>query len=72
MSRNVGGVDRAVRIVAGVILLGMGFAHIVTGGLAIAAYVVGAVALVTGVLRFCPAWSLIGVSTCTANPVPQK
>lgn len=72
MSRNVGGVDRAVRIVAGVVLLGIGFAHIVTGGLAIAAYVVGAVALVTGVIRYCPAWSLIGVSTYVPKPVPQK
>lgn len=72
MSQNVGGADRAVRIVAGVVLLGIAFAHIVTGGLAIAAYVVGAVALVTGVLRFCPAWSLIGVSTCTAKPAAEK
>jgi len=72
MSHNVGGIDRAVRIVVGVILLGIGFAHMVSGGLAIAAYAVGAVALVTGVFRFCPVWSLFGITTYSARPTPQK
>lgn len=64
MVKNVGGVERAVRLVIGVALLALGFLHVVTGTLAIVAYVVGAVALITGLVRFCPAWSIFGINTC--------
>ena len=43
MTNNVGGMDRGVRIVIGIALLVLGFLHVVTGTLAIVAYVVGAV-----------------------------
>lgn len=55
----------AIRLVVGIVLLALAFLHVVTGTLAIAAYVVGAIALVTGVLRFCPAWSIFGINTCS-------
>ena len=57
MTSNVGTTDRVIRIVLGIILIVLGVSHVVTGGLAIAAYVVGAIALVTAVFRYCPAWS---------------
>jgi hypothetical protein len=72
MSHNVGGADRAVRIVVGVALLVLGFLHIVTGPLAIAAYIVGAVAIVTGLFRFCPAWSIFGINTCSTGQTQHK
>lgn len=64
MSKNVGGADQVIRMVLGVVLLALGFLHVVSGVGAIAAYIAGAVALVTGVFRFCPAWSVFGISTC--------
>jgi len=64
MSKNVGGADQVIRMVLRVVLLALGFLHVVSGMWAIAAYVVGAVALVTGVVGFCPAWSVFGVNTC--------
>ena len=66
MTSNVGGMDRGVRIVVGIALLALAFLHVVTGTLAIVAYVAGAVALITGVFRFCPAWSIFGINTCSA------
>ena len=63
MPKNVGGADRAVRLVIRIALLALGFLHVVTGTWAIVAYVVGAVALITGVVRFCPAWSIFGINT---------
>lgn len=53
----------AIRLVIGIGLLALGFLHVVTGTLAIAAYVVGAVAILTGVIRYCPAWSIFGINT---------
>jgi hypothetical protein len=67
MLSNVGGVDRGIRIVIGIGLLVLGFMHVVTGTLAIVAYVVGAIALTTGVIRFCPAWSIFGINTRSAE-----
>jgi hypothetical protein len=63
MTRNVGGAEMAIRLVVGIALLALGFLHVVTGTLAIAACVVGAVAIVTGALRYCPAWSIFGINT---------
>lgn len=64
MTKNVGAVDRAVRLVIGIALLALAFLHVVTGTMAIVAYIAGAVALVTGLVRFCPVWSIFGVNTC--------
>jgi len=66
MLKNVGGVDQAVRLVIGIALLALEFQHVITGTLAIVGYVVGAVALITGVVRFCPAWAIFGINTGTA------
>ncbi|HVA95350.1 MAG TPA: DUF2892 domain-containing protein [Candidatus Dormibacteraeota bacterium] len=67
MKRNVGGADRAIRIVVGMALLAMGLLHVITGALAIAAFVFGAIALLTGLVRYCPAWSLFGINTISAE-----
>lgn len=67
MLKNVGGVDRGIRIVAGIVLLGLGLLHIVTGTWALVAYIAGGVALLTGIVRFCPAWSIFGINTGSAG-----
>jgi hypothetical protein len=67
MQANVGGVDRGIRIVVGIVLLLLSFLHVVTGALAIVAYIVGAVALITGIVRFCPAWAVLGIGTGSAK-----
>jgi len=63
MTKNVGGVEQGIRLVIGIALLTMGFLHVVTGTMAIVAYVVGSVALITGLFRFCPAWTIFGMNT---------
>jgi uncharacterized membrane protein HdeD (DUF308 family) len=72
VTSNVGTTDRVIRIVLGIILVALGLSHTVPGGLAIAAYVVGAIALVTGVIRYCPAWSIFGINTCPLKPSQNK
>jgi len=64
MGKNVGGADRGIRLVLGVVLIALGLTHVVAGTLAIAAYVVGGIALVTGAFQFCPAWGIFGINTC--------
>jgi hypothetical protein len=61
MKVNVGGIDRLLRIVAGLALLSLFF---VLQGNARYWGLLGLVFLVTGVVRFCPAYTLLGVNTC--------
>lgn len=68
MACNVGGIERPVRIVLGILLIGIGaFAGLPPVGTGIM-LAVGAIALVTGVIGFCPAWSLFGINTCATGP----
>ena len=64
MACNVGGVERPIRIVVGVIALGIGaFAGLPPVGTGVA-LVAGTIALVTGAIGFCPLWTLFGINTC--------
>jgi len=58
MKPNVGGIDRLIRIVAGLALI----AWALLGG-PVWAWI-GVVVLATGLMRFCGAWSLLGINTC--------
>lgn len=66
MTRNVGTIDRTIRIVAGVLLiafaLGIGFPA--TGWNFLGW--IGVVPLATALMGWCPAYTLIGVNTCPA------
>ena len=63
MKCNVGGWDRGLRIVIGLVLIVLGLAGAVSGTTAIAAYVIGAVALLTGLVGFCGLYTVLGIST---------
>ncbi|MEQ6916106.1 YgaP family membrane protein [Halomonas aquatica] len=59
MKKNVGSIDKIVRIVIGAILIGMA----ITGMIGAWGWI-GLVPLVTGLLNTCPAYRLLGISTC--------
>ena len=61
MAANVGGIDRTLRIVVGIVVLALFF---VLEGNARYWALLGVVLLFTGVFRFCPAYTLLGVNTC--------
>ncbi len=61
MGKNVGTIDMGLRILAGLGLIGWAF----TGG-PIWAWI-GMVPLATGLMRWCPAYTLLGIKTCPAQ-----
>ncbi|MFZ5557991.1 MAG: YgaP family membrane protein [Pseudomonadota bacterium] len=61
MKTNVGGIDRILRIFAGLVLIGL------AAGIGTPWTWIGVLPLVTGVVGSCPAYSLIGLSTCPAK-----
>lgn len=62
MNANVGTVDRVLRVVAGLALIGMA----ATGVVGVWGYI-GVVPLATGLFRFCPAYLPFGISTCSTR-----
>ena len=59
MKINEGGLDRAVRIVVGLVLIALS----ATGTVGVWGYI-GIVPLLTGIAGVCPAYSLLGINTC--------
>jgi len=58
MKCNVGKADRAIRIIAGLVLIGLA----ATGTIGMWGWI-GIVPVLTGVFRFCPAYPLLGINT---------
>lgn len=61
MKPNVGGIDRILRALVGLALLGAGYYFKSWWGL------VGLVPLFTAIFRFCPAYLPIGLNTCSVK-----
>ena len=61
MKANVGNADRVIRIVAGILILSAVF---LLEGNARWIGLIGIVPLATGLIRWCPAYSLLGMNTC--------
>lgn len=60
MKCNVGGIDRILRISVGIVLVGLAANGIVGwwGWL-------GIIPMATGIFRFCPAYPLLGINSCS-------
>ena len=64
MKSNVGGIDRILRIVIGLVLIGL----TLTGTIGVWGWI-GLVPLGTAALGFCPLYTVLGFSSC---PVKAK
>ena len=63
MTKNVGGIDRILRIAIGLALI----AAAATGTIGLWGYI-GALPLVTGLIGWCPPYAMLGISTCKTKP----
>lgn len=59
MKSNVGGIDRVLRIVLGLVLIGLA----ATGTVGLWGWI-GMLPLATGLIGWCPPYALFGWSTC--------
>jgi hypothetical protein len=62
MTRNEGTIDRALRIIFGLILISLVFV-----GPQTAWGWVGVIPLVTGAIGSCPLYSILGINTCSIS-----
>ena len=58
MRMNVGMIDKVLRIIIGIVLIALAF----SGTLGVWAYI-GVIPLVTGLMGWCPLYSLLGMDT---------
>ena len=59
MKCNVGGIDRILRIVVGLVLLGLA----ATGTVGVWGWI-GIILVVTAFINFCPIYRVFGIKTC--------
>jgi hypothetical protein len=62
MTKNVGSIDRTVRVLAGVVLVALA----ATGTVGWWGWL-GIVPLATGLIGWCPPYSLLGINTCAVR-----
>jgi membrane protein implicated in regulation of membrane protease activity len=62
MKSNVGGIDRMLRIVLGLVLIGL----TVTGNVGVWGWL-GVVLLATGAIGWCPPYAIFGFNTCSVK-----
>jgi len=65
MKSNIGSIDRVIRIIAGLVILGAGYYYKSWWGL------VGLLPLFTAMVRVCPAYLPFGISTCARKDEKQ-
>jgi hypothetical protein len=61
MKKNVGTIDRAIRAIAGLAIIGAGVYYQSWWG------AIGAIPLFTSIVGWCPPYQLLGISTCAAE-----
>jgi len=59
MKRNIGTIDRILRVLVGVVLIALA----ATGTIGWWGWI-GVVPLLTGLMSSCPAYSILGINTC--------
>ena len=63
MKKNLGTIDRTIRILIAAIIVTLYFTHAISGVTAIVLLAVSAIFILTGFLSFCPIYYPFGIST---------
>ena len=63
MKKNVGSIDKVIRILIALVIIALFFTNIIVGTLGIILLIVAAILILTSLVSFCPIWMLLGLST---------
>ncbi|MDD4991775.1 MAG: DUF2892 domain-containing protein [Paludibacter sp.] len=64
MKKNMGSIDKLIRLFAAIVLTVLYYMGILTGTLGIISLVVALVLTITSLISFCPLYFLFGIKTC--------
>ncbi len=63
MKKNIGTIDKAIRIIVALVIAGLFYANIISGTVAIILLVLAGVFILTSFISFCPLYLPFGIST---------
>ncbi|MBE9489758.1 MAG: DUF2892 domain-containing protein [Bacteroidetes bacterium] len=63
MKKNMGGLDRIIRIIIAIVVAALYYTETISGNLGIVLLVVAAVFLLTSFINFCPLYTVLGINT---------
>lgn len=64
MKKNMGNIDRIIRILVAIIIAVLFFTNVISGTLGIVLLVLAGVFVLTSLISFCPLYTLVGINTC--------
>ena len=64
MKKNMGGLDKGLRVLAAIVFIYLFYSGIVTGILGYVLLAFGAIFIFTSLVSFCPLYTLLGINTC--------
>jgi hypothetical protein len=64
MKKNMGNIDKIIRILVAIVIAVLFFTNVVSGTLGIILLVVAGVFALTSLISFCPLYPLVGINTC--------
>lgn len=63
MKKNMGGTDKAIRLLIAAVIVILAFTKVITGTLAVILLVVAVVMILTSLISFCPLYLPFGIHT---------
>jgi len=63
MKKNVGSIDKVIRIILAVLIVILALTHVISGTLAIVMLILAGILVLTTVISFCPIYLPFGIST---------
>lgn len=64
MKKNMGTIDRILRIIAAILLAVLYFTDTITGTIGVAVLIFAAIMFLTSLIGSCPPYQLFGINTC--------
>lgn len=72
MKKNMGTIDKVIRLLIVVAVAALYFTNVISGTLAIILGVVALIMLITSLTGFCGLYSIFGISTCKVKPQEKE
>ena len=64
MKKNMGSIDRVVRVLVALVIGALYLANVISGTVAIVLLALGGIFLLTSLVSFCPLYLPFGINTC--------
>ena len=64
MKKNLGIIDRIIRVVIAILVVTLYFTNVITGTLGVILLILSGVFVLTSLIKSCPLYSIFGINTC--------